>query len=296
MTDKNDVLVFGATGNVGGAAARELLRRGWQVRAVSRNPESEKSQALVALGAEVVRADMEDRASLEAAFDGMDRVFSVQNWMTSGVDGEIRQAKLVADVAHDAQVSHLVYGSAGIGQPGTGLAHFENKVVIEQYLRERGLPITIIRPYPFMELMTDKAFYPSLSTWGTMPKVVGWDLPLPWVAVRDIGLAVANAFENPATWIGRDINLISDRQSLRACREMFRAANRKPFGAPLPVAMFKKMAGEELVDMWQWLVDWSKADGPAQMQADLAASREICPQPCSVAEWLARNGNGTKAS
>lgn len=109
-TDKQ-VLIFGATGNMGGAAARELLARGWQVRAVSRNPQSEKAQALAALGAELVRADMDDRGSLDAAFDGMTRVFSVQNWSTSSVDGEIRQGKLVANAARAAGVTHLAFSS-----------------------------------------------------------------------------------------------------------------------------------------------------------------------------------------
>lgn len=66
MDARDRTLVLGATGNIGGAAARELLRRGWTVRAVMRNPGGEKARALSDLGAEVVRADMDDRASLES--------------------------------------------------------------------------------------------------------------------------------------------------------------------------------------------------------------------------------------
>lgn len=77
MSEKKSVLVFGATGNVGGATAWELLRRGWHIRAVTRTPESEKARAISALGAEVVQGDMDDRVSLERVFDGMTRVFSV---------------------------------------------------------------------------------------------------------------------------------------------------------------------------------------------------------------------------
>lgn len=43
MNADKTALIFGATGNVGDAAARELLARGWQVRAVTRNPGSEKA-------------------------------------------------------------------------------------------------------------------------------------------------------------------------------------------------------------------------------------------------------------
>lgn len=293
-TDKH-VLIFGATGHIGSAATRELLKRGWQVRAVTRNPQSEKAQALAALGAQVVQANMDDRASLEAAFDGMTRVFSVQNWVISGVEGEIRQGKHVADAAKGAGVTHLVFGSAGVGQPDTGVPHFDCKIVVERYMRdELGLPVTVVRPGPFMELMTDKAFFPPLAAWGVMPKILGWDTPLPWTAVADIGVAIANVFENPDQWIGRDINLLSDVASMSECRQAFKTVTgKKPFGIGLPVALFNKMAGPEMVEMWRWLAAYLAAnDINAAKVGMLTASREVCPQLHSVTDWLKMSRNG----
>ena len=130
MNDNKHALIFGATGNIGGAVVGELLRRGWRVRGVTRNPQSEKALTLSRLGAEMVQADMDDPASLAKAFDGTQYVFSVQSWMICGVNGEVRQGKLVADAARAANVKHLVYGSAGIGVAGTGIPHFESKVVV----------------------------------------------------------------------------------------------------------------------------------------------------------------------
>ena len=63
-------------------------------------------------------------------------------------------------------------------------------------MRGLGLPFTIVRPGPFMELLTDKEFFPPLSVWGAQIKILGWDKPIPWIAVRDIGIAVANIFED----------------------------------------------------------------------------------------------------
>jgi NAD(P)-dependent dehydrogenase (short-subunit alcohol dehydrogenase family) len=102
MVENKQVLIFGATGNIGGATTRELIKRGWHVRAVTRTPGSDKAQILARLGAEVVQGDMESHTSLEVVYEGISRALSVQNWVTSGVDGEIRQGKLVADVAHSA--------------------------------------------------------------------------------------------------------------------------------------------------------------------------------------------------
>jgi len=293
MNDTKHALIFGATGNIGGATARELLRRGWQVRAVTRNPQSEKAQALARLGAEVVQADMDDPASLAGVFDGMQRVFSVQNWMAAGVDGEIRQGKLVAGAAKAAQVKHLVYGSAGTGEPNSGIPHFDCKLVVENYMRELGLPFTVVRPTPFMELMSEKEFFPPMAAWGAMPKVLGWDTPLPWVAVHDIGVAIANIFADPSTWIGRDTTLCGDVRSLRASQAAFQAvAGRKPRGIPLPLSLFQRMAGEEFVLMWRWLDGLIADRGPDSLLTLVDASREACPELHDVAGWLKLSANG----
>lgn len=294
MNKKKQVLILGATGNVGGAATRELLRRGWKVKAATRYPESDKARALAEVGAELVQADMEDRPSLEEAFDGVKRALSVQNWVVSGADGELRQGKLVADVAKKAGVSHLVYSSAGIGEPDTGVPHFESKVVVERYMRdELGLPTTAIRPGPFMELMTKKEFFPPMVAWGVMPRVVGWDRPVPWTAVADIGTAIANVLDNPDQWVGRDINLISDQESLRRCQSIYKSTNgKKPFGLPLPLALFNRIAGAEFEVMWRWMVGWLEEAGPGSVETMMEASRQLCPDLHSVGSWLTLTQNG----
>ena len=85
------VVVTDATGRQGGAVTRHLLRAGWRVRALTRDPTSTKAQSLRALGAEVVRGDMGDGASLLPVFREADGVFSVQNGAISGAAGEQRQ-------------------------------------------------------------------------------------------------------------------------------------------------------------------------------------------------------------
>jgi uncharacterized protein YbjT (DUF2867 family) len=62
--DKQIILVTGATGRQGGAVIRQLLRRGWKLRALSRQADGSAVKALVAQGIEVVRGDLEDPVSL----------------------------------------------------------------------------------------------------------------------------------------------------------------------------------------------------------------------------------------
>ena len=154
--DNKVVLVTGATGQQGGAVATHLLKDGWDVRALVRDPDKEQAQALLSQGVQLVQGDLYDRASLDRAVDGIYGVFSVQNyWLPDvGYDGEIKQGKLLADAAKDADVEHFVYTSVGAAHRGMGQRHFESKWIIERYLEELDLPHTIaprrLHEYPRM--------------------------------------------------------------------------------------------------------------------------------------------------
>ena len=108
-THGNTILVTGATGNQGGATARHLLAGGWHVRALVRDATTPAAAALAATGAELVRGDLDDRASIDAAVRGAHGLYSVQ----SANPNEIAQGKTIADAAQAAGVQHLVYSSVG---------------------------------------------------------------------------------------------------------------------------------------------------------------------------------------
>ena len=260
------ILVTGATGLQGDAVARRLLASGWRVRALTRSATSAKAQALASLGAEIVQGDMAELASLAPAVAGAYGVFSVQNPMISGIAGEIAQGKNVALAAQQAGVQHLVYASAGTGAQGTGVPSWESKLVVEEYMRSLALPLTILRPTAFMELMTGKKFYPAMSTWYLMPKLMGSTTRLPWLCTQDLAVIVAKAFAEPAQWIGKDLQLASDVQSIDECRTIYRAVlGNNPPSFPLPVWLFTRFGfvGQDLTTMWRWLRN-------AQLEVDRA--------------------------
>src|SRR5206468_1467099 len=72
------ILVTGATGQQGGSVLRALQKRGFIVRALTRDPASPKAKALAEKGVEVVAGDLTDRASLDAALRGAHGAYSVQ--------------------------------------------------------------------------------------------------------------------------------------------------------------------------------------------------------------------------
>ena len=290
MTDKNRIIVVtGATGLQGGAVTRHLLSNGWHVRALTRNPKSEKAQTLSALGAEVLQADMDKPDSLVPVFEGAYGVFSVQNPVISGVEGEIRQGKNVAEAARQAGVQHLVYGSAGTGVKGTGIPSWESKLVIEDHMKSLGLPLTVLRPMAFMELMTEKKFFPPVSTWRIMPELMGSQRKVVWLSVEDLGFIVAKAFAEPGRFIGKELNLASDIQSIEECRGIYREVmGKRPPSFPMPVWMFERFGfvGEDLSIMWRWLRE-------AMIDMDTDTALRIQPDALNVRKWLEKQ-NGTR--
>ncbi|KAM0421141.1 hypothetical protein ACHAPT_011033 [Fusarium lateritium] len=76
MSTSKTIAIVGATGNQGSSVAKTFLGLpGWHVRCLTRRPTSEKAQALKALGAEVVEADLDNLDSLIAAFEGAHAIF-----------------------------------------------------------------------------------------------------------------------------------------------------------------------------------------------------------------------------
>src|ERR671937_183229 len=64
------IVVTGVTGLQGGAVTRHLLKEGWRVRGLTRNPESKKAETLAAAGVEVVQGGVGHPASRRPAFEG----------------------------------------------------------------------------------------------------------------------------------------------------------------------------------------------------------------------------------
>ncbi len=279
------IVVIGATGRQGGAVARALLKDGWHVRALTRKPDSQKARILAEFGADIVQGDMNDRPSLDAAFRGAYGVYSVQNPMLSNMETEIRQGQMVADAAKDAKVQHLVYGSAGFGQP-TGIGSWDSKLQIEAHIKALGLPLTTLRPVAFMELMMDKDFYPAVSTWYLMPKFMGETQPIGWLNTDDLGVIAAKAFASPDQFIGEDIRLVSDVKSIGELRLLYREImGKNPPRFPMPVWMFKRFVGTDLITMWDWL-------RTARIDFDKAPTLALHPDAMSAEAWLRKQKSG----
>lgn len=143
-----------------------------------------------------------------------------------------------------------------------------------------GLPVTVLRPMAFMELMTDKSFYPAVSTWHLMPKLMGEDRPVQWLSVDDLGAIAARVFAEPDRYVGADLALVSDVRSIGECREIWREVTGKaPRRFPMPIWMFERFVGDDLTTMWRWLLT-------EPTDVDPAETRKILPTARTVRDWL----------
>src|SRR5262245_14670548 len=109
------ITVFGATGAQGGALVRALLDDGdrhFKVRAVTRKPSGPAARQLAEAGAEVVLADLDDRASVQRALDGAYGAFLVTSfWEHGSAEKELTQAHTLAAAAAQAGIRHAIWST-----------------------------------------------------------------------------------------------------------------------------------------------------------------------------------------
>jgi dihydroflavonol-4-reductase len=165
-------LVTGASGFVGSAVARALLRRGETVRALVR-PSSDRRN-LEDLKVDIEVGDLCDRASVDRAVKGCDTVFHVaadyRLWVPKPEDmfhANVDGTRNVMEAAASAGAKRIVYTSsvATLGLPESGTpadertpvnqsdiispykqSKFAAETLVKQMVREHGLPAVIVHP------------------------------------------------------------------------------------------------------------------------------------------------------
>ena len=278
MTESAPVLVTGGTGNQGGAVARELLGAGFAVRAMVRDPGKPAAKELESAGAELVRGDMDDRASLDAAVRGVSGVFGVQNFWEAGAEREVRQGKALADAAADAGVGHFIQASVGAAERDSGVTHFDTKWQIEQHIASLGLPATVLRPVFLMENFTSPIYRGALGN-DVLPLAVSPDTEIQMIASRDIGVFARIAFERPDEFIGRALEIAGDVNTPAEAAAAFgEVLGREVNHVQVPIERLREM-NPEVAEMFEWY----EREG---YRADLPALREIHPDPMGLKDWI----------
>ena len=197
------VLIAGATGMVGGEAARLLSSGGDVVRALVRSTSDvEKIAALKSAGIEVVEGNLRDRASLDAACDGVDAVISTVSampfsWQEGNTIGDVDRTGTMGliDAATAAGAKRFVYTSFP-HPPEPGFELGDAKAAAEKHLKSSDIEHAILAANFFMEVWLSPAFgfdyvKNSATIYGDGSNRMSW------VSHKDVARAAAEAVSNP---------------------------------------------------------------------------------------------------
>ena len=280
-----EFLVFGATGQQGGAVARALKAKGRKVRAFVRDPESGKAKALAAEGISLAIGDLFDPVSIDRAMAGIAGVFSVQTSSPAGEitdEQEVWQGKTIADSALRQGVGHLLYSSGGAAGKGpTGMGHFDSKSEIEAYVRSLPIKSTITRPASFMEMM----LLPGMGLpQGEFTFFMRPEQSMQMIAVDDLGRINAEILFNPDRFGGRAIELASASVTGKEVEQAFT----KAAGKPIVYKRFPEelLAKNPFLNHLTELLDNDLLAGAA----DIPAIKREFGHLTSLEEWLAGPG------
>lgn len=281
------ILVTGATGHQGGAVYRQLRKRGFRLRALVRDPTTEKARELMGHGEEVFQGDLDDPATLGRALDGVYGIYSVQPFTDDGA-AEIKQGVALIEAANRQDISHFVYGSVVAADANTGIAHFESKGKVEEHLRNSGLAYTILRPVSFMDNWQTMFSQPIASGEIALPLSPGTNLQM--IAVDDIGAFAALAFEHPGKWCNRTFSLAGDELTMAEIAAAFSRITSHPVRyVQLPWDQFEKNAGHELTLMYRWFE-------AQDYRVDIDEVRREYPHTMGFNNWLETHWSASAAA
>jgi len=194
-------LIVGATGMLGSEICRLIAEQGGAVRVLVRDSSNpEKVERLRGLGAEVVRGDLKDRASLEKACRGASAVVSTASSTVSRQEGDSienvdRQGQMnLIEAAEEAGVKHFIL----ISFPNVDIDFplQTAKRAVEDRLRRGRMTYTILQPTFFTEVWLSPAlgFDPVHATARIYG---GGHNKISWISFRDVAKFAAAALGNP---------------------------------------------------------------------------------------------------
>ncbi len=288
------VLVVGATGKQGGATARALLAASVPVRALVRDPGSERAKELVELGATLAVGDLYDAESLVEPCSGARAVFSVlsPDMANPEADAERVHARNLIPVAQAAGVHHFVQTSvSGAGDhlsaPGWegGRWHrsyhdlvppisdyWVSKEEVNDLVRAAGFPAwTILYPSTFMEMFRRPSVYFEDRTSNRLMAAVNPDTTYALIAAADIGRAAAAAIMDPVRFNGVGLHLAGDVLTFKEIAEVLsRAWDEEILPPELPMtpeqALVKGMVAP-IVQASEWNRDVPPIATPDQLRS-----------------------------
>ena len=309
MADKKIIAVVGATGAQGGGLVRAILSDpagGFAVRALVRDPNSEKARALAQAGAEVVKADVDDEASLKRAFTGAYGAYCVTFfWAHLSAEKEVAEVGNMARAAKAAGVRHVIWSTLEDTRTRVPLSdgrmptlhgkykvpHFDGKGEADRIFTDLGVPTTFLVTSFYWDNFIYFGMGPKKGPDGVLAIALPMgDKKLPGMAAEDIGACAYGVFKAGTSTVGKRIGIAGEHLTGDQMAAAFTRALGQPvrYHAVTPEAYraFGFPGADDLGNMFQFKRDFNAEYCAAR---PLAEARKLHPGLQTLDQWLAKN-------
>ncbi len=311
MSDTRIIAVVGATGAQGGGLVRAILEDpegAFAVRALTRDPDSEKARALRDMGAEVVAADVNDEASVRKAFEGAYGAFCVTFfWEHFSPEKERAQAQAMANAAAAEGVQHVVWSTLEDTRQWVPLEddrmptlqgrykvpHFDAKGEADDFFRQAGVPTTFLATSFYWDNFVHFGSEPQRGEDGALflPVPMG-DAKLAGIAAEDIGKCAYGIFREGPGLIGETIGIAGEfLTGAQMAAALSVTLGEEVQYHPIPFDVYRSFdfpGADDLGNMFQVYHDFQEA---FLANRDIEAARRLNPELQNFEAWLARNGD-----
>jgi len=309
VSAKRVIAVVGATGAQGGGLARAILNdpsSAYTVRALVRDPASDKARVLAAAGAEVVQADIDDPLSLARALDGAYGAFFVTfYWAHLSPEREKIEAANMARAARATRVAHVIWSTLEDTREFMALddarmptlrgrykvPHYDAKGESNRVFVEHGVPTTYLLTSAYWENLIYFGMGPKPAANGRLALAFPTgDRKIPWIGAEDIGRCAYGIFKAGTAMIGKTIGVSGEHLS----GAELAAGLSRSLGIAVDYLAVKPddyralgfPGADDLGNMWQFKRDFNHAYRAAR---DVNRARQLNPQLQRFDDWLREN-------
>jgi uncharacterized protein YbjT (DUF2867 family) len=311
MPEKKIIAVIGATGAQGGGLVRAILadRNGqFAVRAITRNPNSEKGESLRAAGAEVVAGDADNPSTLGRAFAGAHGAFLLTSfWEHFSPERELTQARNMAEAVKAAGVQHVIWSTLEDTRKWVPLdddrmptlmgkykvPHFDAKGEADQIFRDLGVPTTFLLTSFYWENLISFGAGPQRGPDGNLAIVFPLDdKPLASIAVEDIGKCAYGIFKRGREFVNKTVGIAGEHiPGADMAAALTRALGQEIRYHSVPPEVYRGFGfpgADDLGNMFQFKRDFNEYFLGAR---NLAFTRSLNPELQTFEQWLAKHKN-----
>jgi uncharacterized protein YbjT (DUF2867 family) len=309
MADQKIIAVIGATGAQGGGLVRAILddpTGGLTARAITRDVNSQKAQALARAGAEVVAGDVDDPESLKRAFAGAYGAYCVTfYWDHFSPEKELAHAAAMAAAAKQAGLKHVIWSTLEDTRKSVPLSdnrmptlmdkykvpHFDAKGEANHFFTDAGLPVTLLLTSFYWDNFIYFGMGPKKGADGKLVLTLPMgDKKLPGIAAEDIGRCAYGIFRDPTQFVGKTVGIAGEHLTGAEMAAAFSKAlgtevayNAVPFDV---YRGFGFPGADDLGNMFQFKHDFNQAFCAAR---SVPFSRALNPRLQTFEQWLAAN-------